>query len=432
VAGVSGGERKRLAVATQLFANPKILFLDEPTTGLDAFQALGVVEMMHLVAKNAGRTVAATIHTPRGAIAGLFDDLILMSAGRVAYSGDASRCLAHFAAIGFPCAAATNATDHFIDVLSRKDGAETMRAAWAAAPPLVHSSVRPRQEETAAKPQPLPWLTQLQLLCQRSLTNTVRDPIFLRVDLGLSVVVSCYLLLVLRGLERDARGLRSFPGLLYFIMVSHGCRSNAAAIAAANKYQFLFTKERRDYSQRALMASRQLVDFGCNGASIVVMLAIVLPSLGLCGSAADFVRLVGLYLVFAAVCWTMGLAAIIVGDDDDARTILGSFSQTVLVSAAGFFRPLRTMRAGGAWLATLSHFRWLLNGATQLTMRGRRFGCGVEARGCVSGDGYLQLVEYSRYDVSRCAAALLGLYAGWSAIAYCALLKPMRYQQPKH
>ncbi|KAJ1463492.1 P-loop containing nucleoside triphosphate hydrolase protein [Pelagophyceae sp. CCMP2097] len=339
--------------------------------------ALGVVEMMHLVAKNAGRTVAATIHTPRGAIAGLFDDLILMSAGRVAYSGDASRCLAHFAAIGFPCAAATNATDHFIDVwsgvslgktngsrcgiesplskskgdvckealpcssdvvLSRKDGAETMRAAWAAAPPLVHSSVRPRQEETAAKPQPLPWLTQLQLLCQRSLTNTVRDPIFLRVDLGLSVVVSCYLLLVLRGLERDARGLRSFPGLLYFIMVSHGCRSNAAAIAAANKYQFLFTKERRDYSQRALMASRQLVDFGCNGASIVVMLAIVLPSLGLCGSAADFVRLVGLYLVFAAVCWTMGLAAIIVGDDDDARTILGSFSQTVLVSAAGFFR----------------------------------------------------------------------------------------------
>lgn len=99
VRGVSGGERKRLAIACELLSAPSLLFLDEPTSGLDAFQAHAVAASLRALTA-AGHTVVASVHQPRSTVFALFDDLLLLAEGRVAFHGPARAAVVHFAAVG--------------------------------------------------------------------------------------------------------------------------------------------------------------------------------------------------------------------------------------------------------------------------------------------------------------------------------------------
>ena len=49
IRGISGGERKRVAIGMDLLHDPRLIFMDEPTSGLDAFQALNVMlSLIHI------------------------------------------------------------------------------------------------------------------------------------------------------------------------------------------------------------------------------------------------------------------------------------------------------------------------------------------------------------------------------------------------
>jgi ABC-2 type transport system ATP-binding protein len=58
----SGGMRRRLEIARGLVHSPKILFLDEPTTGLDPVSRANVWEMIRSLRDNAGLTILLTTH----------------------------------------------------------------------------------------------------------------------------------------------------------------------------------------------------------------------------------------------------------------------------------------------------------------------------------------------------------------------------------
>ncbi|KAG7835317.1 hypothetical protein KL943_002632 [Ogataea angusta] len=114
--GISGGEKRRVAIACELVTSPSILFLDEPTSGLDGYNAFNVVECLVRLAKDYKRTVVFTIHQPRSNIVALFDKLVLLSEGQLVYSGLMSDCSNFFASNGYVCPAGYNIADYLIDI----------------------------------------------------------------------------------------------------------------------------------------------------------------------------------------------------------------------------------------------------------------------------------------------------------------------------
>lgn len=62
--------------------------------------------------------MVCTIHQPRSSIFALFDQLLLLSEGRVMYSGPAAAAAAYFAAAGHPCPPAFNPADWLLDLTS--------------------------------------------------------------------------------------------------------------------------------------------------------------------------------------------------------------------------------------------------------------------------------------------------------------------------
>jgi len=86
VATLSGGERKRLALARALALDPRVLLLDEPLTGLDPEALDGLLELLAEVAGHPERTIVIVTHQ-EGDVERLADHIVFMAAGRVAASG---------------------------------------------------------------------------------------------------------------------------------------------------------------------------------------------------------------------------------------------------------------------------------------------------------------------------------------------------------
>uniref|UniRef100_A0A8C1XXG4 ATP-binding cassette, sub-family G (WHITE), member 2a n=1 Tax=Cyprinus carpio TaxID=7962 RepID=A0A8C1XXG4_CYPCA len=117
IRGVSGGERKRTNIGMELIIDPPVLFLDEPTTGLDASTANSVLMLLKRMA-NSGRTIILSIHQPRYSIYRLFDSLTLLLGGRLVYHGPAQDALDYFSQIGYTCEPHNNPADFFLDVIN--------------------------------------------------------------------------------------------------------------------------------------------------------------------------------------------------------------------------------------------------------------------------------------------------------------------------
>ncbi|XP_067951045.1 uncharacterized protein [Watersipora subatra] len=123
VRGLSGGERKRTSIACELLTNPSLMLLDEPTSGLDSSSAYSLCSALKNYAKMSGKMVIVSIHQPSSQIFSMFDKLLLLCDGQVAFNGSISRCAEYFEGLGLPCPPNYNLADHILDQV--KDSEET-------------------------------------------------------------------------------------------------------------------------------------------------------------------------------------------------------------------------------------------------------------------------------------------------------------------
>ena len=94
IARLSGGQRKRVSVGVELLAKPAILFLDEPSSGLDPATEFQLMELLRDLADR-GCTIVCTTHVMENAY--LMDELAIFAEGCLVFQGPAQAARDFFA-----------------------------------------------------------------------------------------------------------------------------------------------------------------------------------------------------------------------------------------------------------------------------------------------------------------------------------------------
>jgi len=99
---ISQEARKKVTIAVELVSNPGLLFLDEPTTGLDGGAAYAVMKTVRKLADEQKCSVICTIHQPSAEVFGLFDKILLLQAGgKMVYFDDIAKLPQYYKTHGF-------------------------------------------------------------------------------------------------------------------------------------------------------------------------------------------------------------------------------------------------------------------------------------------------------------------------------------------
>lgn len=103
---ISGGQRKRLNIALELIRSPRILFVDEPTSGLSSRDSEHIMDLLKELTHR-GTLVIVVIHQPSSDIFKLFDHLLILDTGGFpVYQGHPMDSLGYFKALSSDVSAA--------------------------------------------------------------------------------------------------------------------------------------------------------------------------------------------------------------------------------------------------------------------------------------------------------------------------------------
>ncbi|VVT56678.1 uncharacterized protein SAPINGB_P005210 [Magnusiomyces paraingens] len=120
--GISGGQKRRLTVASQLMRNPKVIFMDEPTSGLDSKASFEIISHMKNYAHEHGAIVIVSIHQPSTSTFDLFDEVVFLSKGRTVYNGPVKEVVEYFKNIDMEIPQYYNPAEYILEAISTDFG----------------------------------------------------------------------------------------------------------------------------------------------------------------------------------------------------------------------------------------------------------------------------------------------------------------------
>mmetsp|Transcript_21796 Transcript_21796/g.33266 ORF Transcript_21796/g.33266 Transcript_21796/m.33266 type:complete len:647 (+) Transcript_21796:40-1980(+) len=176
---LSGGQRRRLSIGIALLKQPAVLFLDEPTSGLDAAAASNIMREIRRIARVEKLVIVCTIHQPSTKVYNDFDQIMILSKGREAFSGDAADAEPYFSQIGHPLPPAMNPAEHFLDLVnadfSHDDDVTKILDTWEEHKPEMETIES--KEKLSGSKMGAGFTKEMQVMFRRQSTMIVRDPV---------------------------------------------------------------------------------------------------------------------------------------------------------------------------------------------------------------------------------------------------------------
>jgi len=318
--GISGGERRRVAIGVELVSARGVLILDEPTSGLDASGALQLGRLLSELAVE-GRVVVASLHQPSAELLRSFvvDALVLAPGGRVAFLGPLKGLEDH---VNLHCGPLRfgSPSDRMLDFIATSEGAEAASQAYC-------DSAAQRQlmlylEETAAaassRPPPslaaLPPLpTQLWQLVLRELRIAVRDKNLVFYHYVSALVAGLLLGFTYRALPLNLSGVISRIGLFFALQCILGMQA-LQGLTAWREGHVAFLRERGAgcYGTGVYVLAKVIVDGALLRVGPPVLLGSILYPLAVLQEGREglyFLALCLASLASSALCLALGALA---------------------------------------------------------------------------------------------------------------------------
>ncbi|KAL2063924.1 hypothetical protein VTL71DRAFT_4418 [Oculimacula yallundae] len=368
--GCSGGEKRRTSIGVQLLSNPSVLFLDEPTTGLDATSAFQLVRTLKSLAKK-GRTIVTTIHQPRSEIWGMFDGLVILTRGSPVYSGRADDCIPWFKKIGMELPAFVNPAEFLVDIaaidnrspeleVASSERVEKLKSAWLEESQHRYASDvekgTPTIEASSTKNAHLarsPFIRQTRVLTSRTFLTTYRDPMGMAGSLSEAILMGILSGWVFFALSRDQSGIRSRQGALY----------NAAALQGYLILMFetyrltldvqLFDREHNENVVDVVpfLLSRRIARFLTEDLPVPLAYSITFYFMaGFRAEADTFLIFFSIIFIGQYIAVTYAAACVAAARDFATASLIANLGYTVQSMACGYFIQANSIPIYVRWM----------------------------------------------------------------------------------